>query len=71
MKGIATLIYISRVAALIVAKDNNEIDVREYCKGKLSSYKIPSRVIYADVLPRNAMGKVNKKELKGSLFAGM
>lgn len=34
-----------------------------FCDGKLARYKIPKRVVFADELPRNAMGKVIKTEL--------
>ncbi|CAM0882589.1 unnamed protein product [Alopecurus aequalis] len=35
-----------------------------WSKDKLAPYKIPTRLYLWDSLPRNAMGKVNKKELK-------
>jgi fatty-acyl-CoA synthase len=38
-------------------------DVLAYCDGKLARYKIPKSVFFADVLPRNAMGKVVKAAL--------
>lgn len=40
-----------------------------WAKDKLAPYKLPTRLIVWDSLPRNAMGKVNKKELK-KLLAG-
>jgi malonyl-CoA/methylmalonyl-CoA synthetase len=39
-------------------------EVSTWAKSKLAPYKIPSRLIVWESLPRNAMGKVNKKELK-------
>lgn len=39
-------------------------ELRNWSKEKLAPYKIPSRLYLWDSLPRNAMGKVNKKELK-------
>ncbi|WCJ40802.1 Malonate--CoA ligase [Euphorbia peplus] len=39
----------------------------EWAKEKLAPYKIPTRLFLWDSLPRNAMGKVNKKELKKQL----
>jgi len=33
-------------------------------KDKLANYKIPKLIVTADALPRNAMGKVQKKELR-------
>lgn len=38
-------------------------DVIAFCSGKLARYKIPRTVVFADALPRNAMGKVIKAEL--------
>eukprot|EP00262_Sarcandra_glabra_P003779 TRINITY_DN14565_c1_g2_i1.p1 TRINITY_DN14565_c1_g2~~TRINITY_DN14565_c1_g2_i1.p1 ORF type:complete len:638 (+),score=122.16 TRINITY_DN14565_c1_g2_i1:246-2159(+) len=39
-------------------------ELRIWAKDKLAPYKIPTRLFLWDSLPRNAMGKVNKKELK-------
>ncbi len=38
-------------------------DVLAFCDGKLARYKIPKSVVFAEALPRNAMGKVIKAEL--------
>ncbi|KAI3924515.1 hypothetical protein MKW92_016652 [Papaver armeniacum] len=42
-------------------------ELQLWAKDKLAPYKIPTRLILWDSLPRNAMGKVNKKELKTKL----
>lgn len=39
-------------------------EVLAFCDGKLARYKIPRRVVFAEALPRNAMGKVIKTELR-------
>ncbi|KAK7294210.1 hypothetical protein RJT34_17097 [Clitoria ternatea] len=39
-------------------------ELTTWAKDKIAPYKIPTRLILWDELPRNAMGKVNKKELK-------
>ncbi|KEH28803.1 fatty acyl-CoA synthetase family protein [Medicago truncatula] len=39
-------------------------ELSTWAKDKLAPYKIPTRLILWDSLPRNAMGKVSKKELK-------
>ena len=41
----------------------SEETVRKYVKGELASYKAPRAVVFIDSLPRNAIGKVLKKEL--------
>lgn len=35
-----------------------------YCAERLARYKLPRRVVFAESLPRNAMGKVIKQELR-------
>ncbi len=42
-------------------------DLKSWCDGKMSSYKIPKEIKIVDALPRNAMGKVTKPDLKKSL----
>ena len=39
-------------------------DLKAWCDGRMSSYKIPKRIEIVDALPRNAMGKVTKPDLK-------
>lgn len=39
-------------------------DLKTWCEGKMSSYKIPKAIKVVDALPRNAMGKVTKPDLK-------
>jgi len=42
-------------------------DLKSWCDGKMSAYKIPKAIRILDALPRNAMGKVPKQDLKGML----
>ena len=39
-------------------------DLKAWCEGRLSSYKIPKHLVVMESLPRNAMGKVVKPKLK-------
>ncbi|KAB2008064.1 hypothetical protein ES319_D10G073400v1 [Gossypium barbadense] len=51
-------------------ESNSAFSLEELCnwaKDKLAPYKLPTRLMLWDSLPRNAMGKVNKKELKRQL----
>ncbi|KDO35827.1 hypothetical protein CISIN_1g046846mg, partial [Citrus sinensis] len=53
-------------------KSKPVLSLQELCtwaKDKLAPYKLPTRLFLWDSLPRNAMGKVNKKELKNQLAA--
>jgi malonyl-CoA/methylmalonyl-CoA synthetase len=43
-------------------------ELRAWCKERLAVYKVPSRLLAVPELPRNAMGKVVKKDV-ASLFA--
>ncbi len=61
------------VAAFIVLRGGAVLTqeaLRAWCDGRLSAYKIPKIVRFVDSLPRNAMGKVTKPELKPLLGAG-
>jgi long-chain acyl-CoA synthetase len=35
-----------------------------YCRESLANYKTPSEIEFVDALPRNAIGKIDKKELR-------
>jgi len=36
----------------------------QFVRGKLADYKVPKRVVFVSALPRNAMGKILKTELR-------
>ena len=58
--------------AVIVRKAGASIDeagVLALFAGRLARYKHPRRVVFADSLPKNAMGKVQKFELRKALEA--
>jgi fatty-acyl-CoA synthase len=53
--------------AVVVARPGETLTAEEvlaFCDGKLARYKIPKSVVFAPILPRNAMGKVIKAELR-------
>lgn len=55
------------VVAFVVKKPRVEIteeDLIEYCQDKLAKYKTPRRVLFVKTLPKNAVGKVLKQQLK-------
>ena len=41
----------------------SEDDLKAYMKANLASYKVPREIVFLDELPRNATGKVLKREL--------
>ena len=54
------------VVAVVVAAGEGVSDeqVADHLRGNLARYKQPKRVLCIDALPRNAMGKVQKNELR-------
>jgi malonyl-CoA/methylmalonyl-CoA synthetase len=59
-----------QVVAVIVPKKGHTpdaADVIAFCRERLASYKKPRRVVFVDVLPRNALGKVQKHLLTAQL----
>ncbi|MCU0498465.1 MAG: long-chain fatty acid--CoA ligase [Anaerolineae bacterium] len=53
--------------AIVVLKAGCELGadaVITYCAGKLAKYKVPKQVVFVESLPRNAAGKVLKRELR-------
>ena len=56
-----------RLKAFVVLRDGAELseaDVQQYVKENLARYKAPREVIFLAQLPRNATGKVLKRELQ-------
>jgi acyl-CoA synthetase (AMP-forming)/AMP-acid ligase II/uncharacterized membrane protein len=45
-------------------KEATEDDLKVYVKKNLARYKVPREIVFLDELPRNATGKVLKRELK-------
>lgn len=54
------------VAAVIVLKNAalSAIELNEWLRERLPAYKVPRKYIFVAELPRNAMGKVTKNDLK-------
>ena len=55
------------VRAVVVPAAGREVDeaeLIEHCRSSLASFKRPESVVTTDELPRNAMGKVLKRELR-------
>jgi len=56
-----------RVCAVVVTRAGeplSEGDVIGWCRERLASFKTPELVIFADSLPRNALGKLMRPELR-------
>jgi fatty-acyl-CoA synthase len=53
--------------AIVVVKQGNtltEAEIIRHCEANLARYKLPRSIVFTDVLPRNATGKVHKPTLR-------
>lgn len=57
------------VIALLPGWQLTADDIIKHCRGRIGGYKIPRRMAFVDSLPRSAVGKVLKQELRQS-YAG-
>lgn len=65
--GVADETWGEMVAVVAVLGEGGELAIdplREWCRDRLSTYKIPKQLLVVEALPRNAMGKVTKPALR-------
>ena len=65
--GIADRAWGEAAAAVVALKGDDDMaleDLRGWCYGKLSSYRVPKQLRVLGALPRSAMGKVVKPSFK-------
>jgi fatty-acyl-CoA synthase len=65
--------WIEAVMAVIVLKAGAVLEadaLHDYCRERLAGYKRPKLIHFADRLPKNASGKVLKRELREIYAAG-
>jgi long-chain acyl-CoA synthetase len=56
--------------AFVEMREGQEFDEKallQHCRGLLAGYKVPSRIIKVDALPRNPTGKIMRRQLKDML----
>ncbi|MFN3294957.1 MAG: AMP-binding enzyme, partial [Gemmobacter sp.] len=61
------------VTAVVVREKGATIDeaaIRDALEGRLARFKQPKRILFVEALPRNTMGKVQKKALRDT-YAGL
>ena len=64
--GVADEEFGQRLKAFVVPRNGAKLDeaaIKDYVKNNLARYKVPREVVFVDELPRNATGKVLKREL--------
>jgi len=65
------------VTAVVTLKDGHRdggltaAELRAHCRGRLAAYKIPTRVVVVDDMPRNSTGKIHKAVLREWLAQGV
>ena len=68
MIGVADKDFGQRLKAYVVPRSGessvSEDEIKDYVKTNLARYKVPREVEFLEELPRNATGKVLKRELK-------
>lgn len=53
------------VKAYVVTREEINVEaLKEYCREALANYKTPSEIEFISALPRNPVGKIDKKELR-------
>ena len=64
--GVDDEVWGQKVGAVLVTKEDQRMNIKElrdWCQDKMPKYWIPSTLQSLKQMPRNAMGKINKKEL--------
>ena len=70
--GIPDPKWIEAVTAVVVLRDTysaTEAEIIRHCALHLSAFKVPKAVLFQSGLPRNASGKILKRELRASICA--
>ncbi|MHC9045650.1 long-chain-fatty-acid--CoA ligase [Microbacterium saperdae] len=61
------------VAAAVVLREGAELDagaLRDFCRTRLTPYKVPKRIVVVDDLPRSLIGKVLRRQVRERLLEG-
>jgi acyl-CoA synthetase (AMP-forming)/AMP-acid ligase II len=63
--GVPDRIFGEVVGLCVVAREKvSEQEVVDFCRIRLSPFKVPQRVVFVEELPRNAVGKVTRNALR-------
>ena len=58
------------VAVVCCRAEVDGADLIAFCRERIASYKKPRHVVFVDALPKNASGKILKRELRDRIAAG-
>ena len=62
-----------KVVAVVCVREGHDVtgaDIVAFCREEIAGYKKPKHVVFIDMLPKNASGKVLKRELRDRIAAG-
>lgn len=65
--GLPDAKWVEAVTAFVVPRATGNLaegDLVDHCRQRLSAFKVPKRVVLIEALPRNASGKILKRELR-------
>jgi fatty-acyl-CoA synthase len=74
--GVPSRKYGEEVGAFVIRKKGFDLtaeDIRDFCRGQISRYKIPKHIAFVESYPLTASGKIQKyklRELSSELFPG-
>ena len=57
----------SVIAAVVASAPISAEELQELCRQHIASFKKPKRIAFVDALPKNAYGKIVRREVKASL----
>ncbi|NUM30833.1 MAG: AMP-binding protein [Bacteroidetes bacterium] len=66
VRGVADEKTTEAVKAFIVKRDAklNEEEIKEFCKQRLTPYKVPKYIVFRDELPKSNIGKILRRKLE-------
>jgi len=67
MAGAPSPKYVEQVGAFIIPQDHIKLqqeDIIDYCRGKISRFKIPKYIFFLKEYPMTASGKIQKYKLR-------
>ena len=70
--GVPDQVWGERIVAALVLREGANLtteSLRVWGKERLATYKVPKEAVIIEELPRNAMGKVSKPDLKKTIAA--
>ncbi|XP_058901901.1 malonate--CoA ligase ACSF3, mitochondrial isoform X3 [Kogia breviceps] len=69
--GVPDVTWGQRVTAVVTLQEGHSLshrELKEWARGVLAPYAVPSELLLVEEIPRNQMGKVNKQDLLRQLY---